>query len=187
MVNFTLNLIIIGIFKTTKIFQAGKGRREFKTGDKFKLWSREDFPCSKFECSNDNCQDSMLSNVEYGFNDFWFRNEKNSLGQGGFGKVFQFPFHGIDAAFKEIPIYFGNDRNKAIEQAYDEYDIMNTVSKKPEKGGKMMPKYGMDRYKTGMEEMILSPLSCFFMEEVSSQKVWMILVLPKLLSVLLFE
>ena len=120
----------------------------------------------------------MLANVEYGCNDFWFRNG-TSLGEGGFGKVFQFPFHGIDVAFKEIPIYFGNDRNKAIEQAYDEYDIMNTVSKKPEKGG-LMVRISFDQYETGMEELILSPLSCFFMEEVSSQKVWMILVLPKI-------
>ena len=143
MFNFILNLIIIGIFKTTKIFQAGKGRREFKTRDKFKVWSKEDFLCFQFGCSNKNCKDEMLANVEYGCNNFWFRNG-TSLGEGGFGKVFQFSFHGIEAAFKEIPIYFGNDRDQAIEQAYDEYDIMNTVSKKPKKGGQMVDNYGMD-------------------------------------------
>ena len=31
-----------------------------------------------------------------------------------------------------------------------------------------------------MEELILAPLSCFFIEEVSSGQIWMILVLPKM-------
>ena len=162
MVNFILNLIIIGIFRTTKIFQAGnypltkclcgyeetrrrndmgKCRKLFEAGDKFKFWSREDFLCFQFGCSDENCKDGMLANVEYGCNNFWFK-RGTSLGEGGFGKVFQFPFHGIEAAFKEIPIYFGNDRDQAIEQAYDEYNIMNTVSKRPITGGKMVERTG---------------------------------------------
>ena len=123
----------------------------------------------------------MFTNVEYGCNEFWFESG-TCLGKGGFGKVFQFPFHGLDAAYKKIPIYFGNDRNKAIDQAYDEYNIMKALSGKPVKGGQFV--YNMDetisKYEAGMEELIIAPLSCFFMEEVVSQAVWMILVLPKM-------
>merc|ERR1712130_1095325 len=109
----------------------------FETGDKYKYWSREDFLCSFLNCSDQNCQDGMKANIEYGCNEMWFE-QGNPLGEGGFGKVFQFAFHQQDAAFKKIPIYFQNDKDKAMKEAYQEFEIMKTISKKPKDGYKII-------------------------------------------------
>ena len=164
----------------------------FETGDKYKYWSKEDFVCSDFNCSDRNCKNGMTANTEYGCKEMWFENGAQ-LGEGGFGKVFQFPFHKQDAAFKKIPIYFETDKDKAMDEAYQEFEIMRTISTKPKSGDDMLnqgsarvsarlPKdfFWKTRYEDEMEKLVISPLGCFYMEEISTGEVWMILILPKM-------
>ena len=151
------------------------------SGDKYKYWSKEDFVCSDLNCSDTNCKDGMKAKVEYGCNEIRFE-QGTSLGEGGFSRIFQFPFHQRNAAFKIIPIYFQkeNDKNKAMFDAYQEFKIMKTISTKPKDGDDMTGQYWRKYYEDGMEELVVSPLACFYVETISTSKVWMILIMPKL-------
>merc|ERR1712062_351321 len=143
----------------------------FETGDKYKYWSKEDFVCSNLSCSDRNCKDGMKANVEYGCNEIWFENG-NPLGEGGFSKVFQFPFHKRDAAFKKIRIYFQNDKDKAMEEAYQEFEIMKTISKKPKSGDEIIDQKSWKKhYENGMEEYVISPLGCFYIKDISRESI----------------
>ena len=150
----------------------------FETGDNFKYWSNVDFVCSNLNCSDRKCKDGMIANVEYGCNEILFE-KGTQLGEGGFGKVFQYPFHQQAAAFKKTPIYFENGRENAMKEAYQEYNIMKTISKKPNDGDDMLRNWKR-HYEDGMEELIISPLGCFYIEDIASGQVWMVLILPKM-------
>lgn len=171
----------------------GASLKPFQSGDKFKIWSNNDFTCSEMNCWVDmglarlfgqfltaNCnQIEIKKGVEYGLNDLWFENGKK-LGEGGFGQVYEADYHGSNIAFKKIPITIGNDRVKAIDEAFEEYNIMKSVSSKPYKGGTMVSDYHLSNiYKTGMENLIIKPLSYFYVENMLSNQLWIVICLPR--------
>ena len=174
-----LDTVKYGNVKKLKNEEKENRGKLFEAGDKYKYWSKEDFVCCDFNCSDQNCRDWIKANVEYGCNEIWFE-RGIPLGEGGFSKVFQFSFHQRDAAFKKIPIYFQNEKEKAMEEAFKEFEIMKNISKKPKDGDDMIYVDWKQYYKIGMEDLVLSPLGCFYIEDILSGEVWMILIMPKM-------
>ena len=71
-------------------------------------------------------------------------------------------------------------KNEVINEIYREFELQRTVSKKPTLFGKMVVWFSLFfYYESGMEDLILSPLAAFFLEENSTSNLWFILVLPK--------
>jgi len=136
----------------------------------------------------------------YGTDQLWFENGEK-LGEGGFGAVFKCLFHGKDSAYKKVKIIydknkngkvkvkvaneygyerekeFENDKERAIWETTQEYEIQKIVSTKPIKGGKMVNNEKL--YEEGDECLFLRPSSYFFVEDQSDQSLFMIIVSPK--------
>ena len=208
-INSILIKAVYRIFIMTRIFQAGSSasifqkpncREKFKSGPgghKYKIWSNHNFLCSNnnYQCTKAKCDQGMKQKIEYGVNDLWFKNG-TLLGEGGFAKVYESDWHGNNAAYKKIPITIGNDpkligpptkkdyqhrKERAIKEAFEEYDIMENISKKPKDGDKMLyKKYWETHYEEGMEEYIIKPFGYFFVEEVSTQNIWIVIITPKM-------
>jgi len=155
---------------------------------KYSYWAIEDFDCSMFNCSG--CKDCFIKNQIYQTNQLDFENGK-LLGEGSFGAVTAHLFHGIEAAFKKVPMQykkkeekvtmkvsrnntkqFENDKNRAIYETYKEFKIQRKMAKKPGKNNR-------DGYQKDDELLILAPLACFFVEDNETEDMCMILVLPK--------
>ena len=140
----------------------------------------------------------MKKDEKYGTDELWFE-KGEKLGEGGFGQVHKYHFHGEDVAYKKVEIIydknkngkvkieliygvekeFENDKGRVIWETSKEYEIQKTVSTKARKGGKMVYDGNMDRYKDGDECLILRPLSYFFVEDQSDKSLFMIIVSPK--------
>ena len=146
----------------------------------------------------------MEKNKEYGTDKLWFEMGKK-LGEGGFGAVYQCLYHGIDAAYKKIEIVydktktdkvkvevrkhiieywsrsvykeFKNDKERAIWEASQEYEIQKNVATKP--GIRYMVEMMLCVYRCNDESLILRPLGYFFVENQSDGSLFMILILPK--------
>ena len=67
-----------------------------------------------------------------------------------------------------------------MEEAFKEFEIMKNISKKPKDGDDMIYVDWKQYYKIGMEDLVLSPLGCFYIEDILSGEVWMILIMPKM-------
>ena len=144
----------------------------------------------------------MEKDKKYGTDELWFENGEK-LGEGGGGAVNRCLYHGIDAAYKKIEIVydktktekvnirvgksivyyyhysteieFENDKERAIWEISQEYEIQKNVATKPKVLTMINSFYW---YKFGDEGLILRPLSYFFVENQSGS-LFMILVLPK--------
>ena len=66
---------------------------------KYKYWAIENYPCSAFSCKG--CGHVLVRNLPRNTDDIWFEKNGKKIAAGGFSKVFNAPFHGIDAAYKE--------------------------------------------------------------------------------------
>jgi hypothetical protein len=85
----------------------------------------------------------------------------------------------LTPCIKKIEIIYKNEseKQKAIYDATQKYEIQKTLSTKPEVGGKMVYDFALKHYKEGDEHFVLRPLSYFFVENESC--LFMILVLPE--------
>ena len=81
---------------------------------------------------------------------------------------------------KKFPPYPLCIPTEKITEALEEYEIMRHICKKPIDGAKMLDGGWKYHYKEGMEEYVIQPFGYFFIEEVLTQNLWIVIITPKM-------